>query len=97
MLTEDIILIANALVGIPHLCINVPILIACLIYIGWLSPLIFVCGVFFAAPAIAISVILSSIEREEAAASASSSGRPRRPFPNADRRLSRAQAPSRAP
>jgi putative pyoverdin transport system ATP-binding/permease protein len=61
VLTEDIILIANALTGIPHLCINAPILIACLIYIGWLSPIIFVCGVFFAVPAIAISVILSSI------------------------------------
>ncbi len=61
VLTEDIILIANGLTGIPHLCINAPILIACLIYIGWLSPIIFVCGVFFAAPAIAISVILSSI------------------------------------
>jgi putative pyoverdin transport system ATP-binding/permease protein len=61
VLTEDIALIANALTGIPHLCINAPILIACLIYIGWLSPLIFVCGVLFAAPAIAISVILSSI------------------------------------
>ena len=61
VLTEDIILIANALTGIPHLCINAPILIACLIYIGWLSPLIFVCGVLFAAPAIAISVVLSSM------------------------------------
>jgi putative pyoverdin transport system ATP-binding/permease protein len=61
VLTEDIILIANASTGIPHLCINAPILIACLIYIGWLSPLIFVCGVCFAAPAIAISVLLSSM------------------------------------
>ena len=61
VLTEDIILIANALTGIPHLCINAPIFIACLIYIGWLSPLIFLCGVLFAAPAIAISVVLSSM------------------------------------
>ncbi len=61
VLTEDIILIANALVGVPHLCINAPILIACLIYIGWLSPLIFLCGVLVAVPAIAISVILSSM------------------------------------
>jgi putative pyoverdin transport system ATP-binding/permease protein len=61
VLTEDIILIANALVGVPHLCINAPILLACLIYIGWLSPFIFLCGVFVAAPAIAISVILSSM------------------------------------
>jgi putative pyoverdin transport system ATP-binding/permease protein len=61
VLTEDIILIANALVGVPHLCINAPILIACLIYVGWISPLIFLCGVFIAAPAIATSVILTSI------------------------------------
>jgi putative ATP-binding cassette transporter len=60
VLTEDIVLIANALVAIPHLCINVPIVIACLIYIGWLSPLIFVSGVFFATPAIAASVVLSA-------------------------------------
>ncbi len=52
-LTEDIVLIANAMVGIPQLCINIPILIACLTYIGWLSPVIFVCGVIFAALAIA--------------------------------------------
>ena len=97
VLTEDIVLIANALTGIPHLCINAPILIACLIYIGWLSPLIFVCGVVFAVPAIAISVILSSMGVQKAATSASASGRPRRPFPHADRRFSRAQAPSRAP
>ncbi len=61
VLTEDIILIANALVGVPHVCINAPILIACLIYIGWLSPLIFLCGVLVAVPAITISVILSSM------------------------------------
>jgi putative ATP-binding cassette transporter len=59
-LTEDVILIANALVGIPHLCINIPIVVACLLYVGWLSPVIFVCGVLFAAPAIAASVVLSA-------------------------------------
>ena len=37
------------MVGIPQLCINIPIVIACLVYIGWLSPVIFVCGVVFAA------------------------------------------------
>ena len=36
-LTEDIMLIANALVGVPQLCINVPIVVACLAYVGWLS------------------------------------------------------------
>ncbi len=51
-LTEDIVLIANAMVGIPQLCINIPILIACLSYIGWLSPVIFISGSIFAALAI---------------------------------------------
>ncbi|MGP0067610.1 MAG: cyclic peptide export ABC transporter [Isosphaeraceae bacterium] len=59
-LTEDIVLIANAMVGVPHLCINVPIVIACLAYIGWLSPTIFACGVSFAALAIAAYVVLSA-------------------------------------
>ena len=59
-LTEDIVLIANAMVGVPQLCINIPILIACLAYIGWLSPVIFVCGVIFAALAIAAYLGLSA-------------------------------------
>ena len=59
-LTEDIVLIANAMVGIPQLCINIPIVIACLAYIGWLSPVIFVCGVIFAALAIAAYLGLSA-------------------------------------
>jgi putative ATP-binding cassette transporter len=59
VLTEDIVLIANAMVGIAHLCINIPIVIACFVYIGWLSPLVLVCGGIFAAIAIAVSVFLS--------------------------------------
>ena len=30
VLTEDIVLIAGAMAGVPQLCINVPIVIACL-------------------------------------------------------------------
>ncbi len=52
-MTEDTAILANALVGVPHLCINIPIVIACLAYIGWLSPTIFAAGVVFAALAIA--------------------------------------------
>jgi putative ATP-binding cassette transporter len=59
-LTEDVVLIANAMVGVPYLCINIPIVIACLAYIGWLSPTIFACGVVFAAAAIAAYVVLSA-------------------------------------
>src|SRR5262249_28926625 len=54
------VLIANAMVGVPHLCINIPIVIACLAYIGWLSPAIFICGVSFATLAIVVFVVLSA-------------------------------------
>lgn len=37
-LTDDIVVITNALLGIPQLCICVSIVILCLIYLGWLSP-----------------------------------------------------------
>jgi putative ATP-binding cassette transporter len=59
-LTEDIALIASAMVGVPHLCINFPIVIACLVYIGCLSLVIIACGVSFAALAIAVYIVLSS-------------------------------------
>jgi putative pyoverdin transport system ATP-binding/permease protein len=36
-LTDDIVVITNALLGIPQLCICVSIVILCLIYLGWLS------------------------------------------------------------
>ena len=59
-LTEDIVLIANAMVGVPQLCINIPLVIACVIYIGWLSPVIFVWGVVFATLAIGAYLGLST-------------------------------------
>jgi putative ATP-binding cassette transporter len=59
-LTEDVVLIANAMVAAAHLCTNIPIVIACVIYLGWLSPTIFVSGVLFAVMAIAVSVFLSA-------------------------------------
>jgi putative ATP-binding cassette transporter len=59
-LTEDIVLIANAMVGVAHLCIQIPIVIACVTYLAYISPVIFICGVIFAAMAIAVSVFLST-------------------------------------
>lgn len=53
------------MVGVPHLCINIPIVFACLAYIGWLSPAIFACGVIFAALAIAAYVVLSACGVQE--------------------------------
>jgi len=59
-LTDDIALIANAMVGLPHLCINVPIVIACLVYTGWLAPRSMACGVVFAALGIVAYAIVSA-------------------------------------
>jgi len=59
-LTDDIALIANAMVGLPHLCINIPIVIACLVYTGWLAPRSMACGVVFAALAIVAYVVVSA-------------------------------------
>src|SRR5262249_33654648 len=37
VLTQDILVVANAFVGIPLLCINLPVVVCCLAYLGWLS------------------------------------------------------------
>ena len=52
VLTEDIAIVANALNGIPQICINAPLIVICLIYTGWLSPAILACGLVFAPLAI---------------------------------------------
>ncbi len=49
VLTEDVAIVANALVGIPQICLNGPLVFLCLAYAGWLSPTILVCGSVFAA------------------------------------------------
>ncbi|KOP28112.1 ABC transporter ATP-binding protein [Hapalosiphon sp. MRB220] len=46
-LTEDIGTISRAVLIIPFFCINIAIVIACLIYLGWLSTTVFVIGVCF--------------------------------------------------
>jgi putative ATP-binding cassette transporter len=60
VLTEDVGLIANALIGVPQLCINVPIVVACLAYVGWLAPAILGYGIIFAASAIWVYVAFST-------------------------------------
>src|SRR5262245_59387518 len=40
-LTEDVPAIAGALLGVPVLCVNAAILLGCLVYLAWLSPLLF--------------------------------------------------------
>lgn len=58
VLTEDVITVANGLAGIPLIGINLPIVAACLAYVGWLSPPILLCGLAFTVPAIAIDKLL---------------------------------------
>lgn len=41
-LTEDVQAVANAVQVIPYLCIDIAIVAGCLMYITWLSPLVFV-------------------------------------------------------
>lgn len=53
VLTEDIVLVANAMMGLPLVCINLPIVIVCFAFVGWLSLPVFVCGILFSLPAIA--------------------------------------------
>jgi putative ATP-binding cassette transporter len=52
ILTEDIAIVANALVGIPQVLINAPLIAICLAYAGWLSPPVMIVGVAFASLAI---------------------------------------------
>lgn len=60
VLTQDIVIIANALIGVPQLCINIPIVLACIVYVGWLSPLLLVCGLTFVAVSIPVYMLLSA-------------------------------------
>ncbi len=60
ILTEDIVIVANALAGIPLIAINLPIVAACLAYAGWLSPAALACGLAVAVPAVLGSMALSA-------------------------------------
>jgi putative ATP-binding cassette transporter len=58
-LTEDVVVVSNALVGIPLICINLPIVVACFAYAAWLSMPVFLYGVLFAIPGIVGSQTLT--------------------------------------
>jgi putative ATP-binding cassette transporter len=47
LLTEDVRVIAHALLGLPVMAINLAILICCLGYVGWLSPVVLAAIVIF--------------------------------------------------
>lgn len=52
-LTEDIVLVASAMMGLPLVCINLPIVIVCFAFVGWLSLPVLTCALLFSVPAIA--------------------------------------------
>ena len=52
VLTDDTVVLSNALIGIPQLCINGPIVVLCLAYIGWLSLPVLLCARGVAVPAL---------------------------------------------
>jgi putative ATP-binding cassette transporter len=47
LLTEDVRVIAQALLGLPVVAINLAVLVCCLGYIGWLSPIVLTAVVVF--------------------------------------------------
>lgn len=53
VLTDDTVVLSNALIGIPVICINLPIVFACLAYVGWLSPVVLASALVIALPGIA--------------------------------------------
>jgi putative ATP-binding cassette transporter len=69
VLTEDIVLVAGGLVGVPLLGINLPIVILCVAYLGWISLPLLAAALVFAALAIAIFQLaaLGAIRRLEQA------------------------------
>jgi putative ATP-binding cassette transporter len=58
VLTEDVAAVAGALVGVPLLCLNVPLVALCLAYTWWLSAAVFACGLAFAGLAVAAYLAL---------------------------------------
>lgn len=48
-LTDDVTMIANALVGLPLLCINFAVVATCMLYLWWLAWQVFACVVGFMA------------------------------------------------
>lgn len=52
VLTEDVVVLTNALSGIPSLFINVTVFFGCFVYLGVISPTLLACTAAFAGPAI---------------------------------------------
>ncbi len=63
ILTEDVEIISYALVGMPQILINLPLIAICFAFVGWLSPLVLGCGVVFAPLAILLYIAIISPAR----------------------------------
>jgi putative ATP-binding cassette transporter len=63
-LTEDVQTLSNTVFLIPFLCIDIAIIVGCLVYLGWLSGIVFVAAVIFIGAAIAnIQLLINKVNR----------------------------------
>ena len=60
VLTEDVVIVGNAVAGVPQVCLNAPVLVLCFAYVGWLSPVVMACGLAFAAVGVGVYVGLTN-------------------------------------
>jgi putative ATP-binding cassette transporter len=63
-LTEDVQTLSNTVFLIPFVCIDIAIIVGCLVYLSWLSGIVFVAAVVLIAAAIAnIQLLLNKVNR----------------------------------
>lgn len=60
VLTEDVVVLTNALGGIPLLFINLTVVVGSFVFLGFVSPVVLACSLAFAAPAIASHQLLTT-------------------------------------
>lgn len=58
ILTDDVLFISNSIIGVPLLCINVSIVLGCLLYLGWLSGVVLFAVLCFILAGVAIYRLL---------------------------------------
>ncbi len=63
-LTEDVRTLSNTIFLIPFLCIDIAIIAGCLIYLGWLSSVVFLIVIVFLGTAIASTQLMLTQARK---------------------------------
>ena len=58
VLTQDITIVGAALIGFPQVALNLPVIAACVIYAGYLSPAILACGLAYAGVAVGVYILV---------------------------------------